>query len=130
MSREIKFRAWDKADKKWLFGYEYANLGGFSLIGEVTLMGELNSVRLERWNDVEIMQYSGLKDKNGVEVYEGDIVRYQHNIYEVRWRNGCFEMYGKSPSDPYHAVRDCKHSTTKLSEVIGNIYENPELITK
>ncbi len=44
MSREIKFRAWDNCDKKWLLGYELPNLGGFSMTGEVMLF--------EQWSEI------------------------------------------------------------------------------
>jgi uncharacterized phage protein (TIGR01671 family) len=125
MSRQLKFRAWDTVDKKWLFGYEYSSLGGFSLVGEVTLMGELNSVALDRWNDVAIMQFTGLTDKNGKEIYEGDIVKYQvvestPRIAEVTYL-----------TDTFCLKNDIAMPTRYYSgtgEVIGNIHENPELL--
>src|ERR1700712_5357883 len=99
MSRELKFRAWDTIDKEWLFGYEL--LGGFSLLGEVTLMGELNEISLMRWNDVEIMQFTGLKDKNGVEVYESDILPLPEGATAragwVEFFEGAFVFAAKEP---------------------------------
>lgn len=55
-NREIKFRAYNTKLKKWKFGYDNPNLGGFSLIGEVVLMGQLNTVHLESLlNDIILM---------------------------------------------------------------------------
>ena len=69
--RTIKFRAWDDSKKEWLLGYEYPNLGGFSLDGECVLMGEwanvCTSFMFENNNrkrtDLKLMQFTGLKDK-------------------------------------------------------------------
>lgn len=134
MKREIKFRAWDNKNKKWLCGYEYPNLGGFSMFGEIMAFGEwtrvLESFRMEEWDEIKPMQYTGLKDKNGKEIYEGDIMKDKtHGIlfceYEdemqafVWWKdriNGLgYPMYMQLGKNDI--------------EVIGNIYENPELIT-
>jgi hypothetical protein len=134
MMREIKFRAWDTKLKKMIFT-------GFHLIGEVMAFdlieqyclenkADANS-SIERWNDIEVMQYTGLKDKNGKEIYEGDILSYgQYSdnsgpcLHIVRWDTGdagfvtheiAFQKQD-FPLDTYNA------------EVIGNIYENPKLL--
>lgn len=76
--RELKFRAWDKKEKKWLLGYEHKNLGGFSMIGEVMLFGEytrmLGNYSLEDLDDIILMQFTGVKDKDDKDVYESDII--------------------------------------------------------
>jgi uncharacterized phage protein (TIGR01671 family) len=141
MEREIKFRAWDNGAKKWLLGYEYPNLGGFSLFGEIMLMSEwsqiLNAYILNReaYNhnegDLIVMQFTGLKDKNGKEVFEGDILQWTSSnpfsIGEIRkvkveyvearfWCTGTIGVYL------------AELLSAEKCEVIGNIYENPEYL--
>jgi uncharacterized phage protein (TIGR01671 family) len=126
--REIKFRAWDVARQEWLLGYEYPSLGGFSMFGEVMMMGEyaalLSGYFPENLDDIALMQYTGLKDSKGVEIYEGDIVEYLYRdgyikkYIEVKWRN-------------MRQYTGFNITNTRRAElkVIGNIYENPELLT-
>lgn len=104
--REIKFRAWD-IDNKFLFDvYEIHFGNNFYIKG----LGQIFS------RNFNLMQYTGLKDKNGKEIYEGDIIEYfDEQIELVEW----------SKSDFWSGL-----GTFRISKVIGNIYENPELLEK
>jgi uncharacterized phage protein (TIGR01671 family) len=108
--RAIKFRAWDILQKKML-------------PNSITLFAN----PLSQWDDKEVvlMQFTGLKDKNGKEIYEGDIVSPLHwkpHIYQVGFDRGSFCFF--KGDDPI--ATDAKYFED--CEVIGNIYENPELV--
>jgi hypothetical protein len=128
--REIRFRVWDNLNKKWLLGYEYPNLGGFSMMGEVMMSGEysamLNSFSLQDWDEIRIMQYTGLNDKNGTPIYEGDLLKspfFEDRYVPVIW-------------DSFHAQFTIGGAEFNVEvkpeniEVLGNIYENENLLTK
>lgn len=128
-----KFRAWDKEENLWI---KVASLV-FDEEGEMWYLGpimdDFNPVYYENelgktW---EIMQSTGLKDKNGVEIFEADVLKNTRNgkIRRVHWNPSCASFHLSK-----HGIEESKVEYWSLSnpqwsyEIIGNIYENPELL--
>jgi uncharacterized phage protein (TIGR01671 family) len=114
VNREIKFRAWDNE-------LDCMNTD----IQKETVLGEW----LEEKERFTVMQYTGLKDKNGVEIYEGDILEHAYGIKArvvfVVEHAAFLAHYIINDNAEYDYLEE---SRMKDVEVIGNIYENPELL--
>lgn len=126
--REIKFRAWLKYRKLMLpvIGLKYFDGENYDYVECVQHGDFINKNIYVSIKEVDIMQFIGLKDKNDKEIYEGDIVRTidyyndeESELCEIKYDNISFCISGIS--DGYRWDPD-----TEI-EIIGNIYENPEL---
>ena len=146
MNRVIKFRAWD-TDKKVLV--HETDLDILKNIFHIDFMDkEIGPppiiYNIGRYNDNVLMQFTGLKDMNGKDIYEGDIVKFYFSVgdtvdlalreitgnYEptemidtVEFMDGCFVFYNKNIDNYAYAKR-----YNEICEIIGNIFETPELL--
>ena len=130
--REIKFRAWDKTLERLLavgvldFDEWYLRT---SISGGV--VGDRHSFKGEETDRFILMQYTGLKDKHGKEIYEGDLLRtstlraMKPVDIEMTWADAGFEGRDIATRDEYLVA----YGNALQWEVIGNIYENPEQVS-
>lgn len=121
--REIKFRAFVKFAKVTL-DVIYIDFERKRVYCK-TKLNNPNPLDFYEFEDIELMQHTGLKDKNGVEIYEGDILSFDNNHYEiVVFRDGGFAI--ENPLG-YAFFQNNLDVITKQYSIIGNIYENKEL---
>jgi hypothetical protein len=131
MNREIKFRGWNKVGKRMV---DLKALTEFAKDATLSVDG----LFLPFSEDIELMQFTGLKDKNGGEIYEGDIVHCDSptRVCDLQVKFGCYGFGGHSHHGFFLEILNSAHewALRKIDidrgdyEVIGNIYENPELI--
>nr|DAY39436.1 MAG TPA: YopX protein [Caudoviricetes sp.] len=111
MNREIKFRAWDEVSEKML-NWNYfldTNMKNTFIAPEST--------------GIILMQYTGLDDKNGKEIYEGDIAKYENMIGKIMFFNGSFILSDFEETEEWELG-----VINEELEIMGDIYNNPELL--
>lgn len=114
MSRLIKFQAYDCKTNEMI---TWDEINENDELGFVPFVDMLRTP--ERY---KMRQFTGLHDRNGREIYEGDVCKYSHFVGIVKYSDGCFRITDGKHS-AYFISTDCREI-----EVIGNIYENLELI--
>lgn len=152
MNREIKFRVWDRALNKMITkenvkelldtvntgdcdtDYTYSRDEWYPAYDILIIFDYFEDIQYGYIEDTstkrfELMQYTGLHDKNGKEIYEGDIVRIIVNnniekICRVEFKNGIFGVMFSKNKD----LTAFPHFCNTTFEVIGNEYDNPELL--
>lgn len=128
--REIKFRVWDRTDNRMWTAIQLDWVSDSEALRCWVQKGQSSDHGV--WLDADefaLLQFTGLKDKNGVEIYQGDLMRYYKDVFVVIFQemNAAFEMaYVSESGVSMHTFRSL--SVAKFCEVVGNIYENPELL--
>lgn len=128
MNREIKFRVWDVDSSEMLTDFENPH-NDYSLDfnnGNMCLLGHIEDNYPQK-REAHIMQYAGFKDKNEKEIYSGDIGKDEHGqLFKIEFEDGCFMAKASEGRCPLYMIINVK----TIIEIIGNIYENPELLNK
>ena len=133
MNREIKFKVWDIEEKEMYEPHKIEYINFYD--GFVTL----EVVGFIEFEDAELLQYTGLKDKNGKEIYEGDILLLEKGTkrtvfsvpggFAIESLDDDLNKYGKEIFVPIEGLSDEQNASfIKSTKIIGNIYENPELL--
>ena len=120
--RDIKFRVWDN-ERNAMLNSKSVDIDFFE--GEIEITSDTiryDEVYTDEIKDFELMQYVGCKDKNNKEIYEGDIVKTKEHIGQIIYSKGMFFIDVKG--DFYLPI----YNVSEFMEVIGNIYENPDLL--
>lgn len=127
--REIKFKCFYKIDNTMLEVTEI-NFTGNAITPTCLFWSPelgLHEAPIEFERDFELMQFTGLKDKKGFEIYEGDIVEFTYNGLflkgEVVFNNGGWELKGVDYGEHFRLIE-----IVHLCEVVGNIYQHKELL--
>lgn len=135
MKQEIKFRAWNKKDKVMV---DVAAMN-FGPSGLWSLIEDAYDAELQLADNYELMQYTGLKDKNGREIYEGDILKVtgedgESYVATVKWFGDeeypAFDLKGIPAAWNYdaNALATIFQEGVETCEVIGNIFEDKQLL--
>jgi uncharacterized phage protein (TIGR01671 family) len=128
--REIKFNAIDEENNDYIIYNDWINNDGYE---SAETHNEYLSAFLEFYFGYKLLQYTGLKDKNYVEIYEGDIVSLvdcEPSLYKIVWweNNLKYGVEYIGNDNTNWQEESLEEFDSELIEVIGNIYENPELL--
>ena len=135
MKREILFRGFNNKHKEWRYGYYFVNRGQHFIVEDKIETNPILSEEDFAVNPETIGQYTGLKDKNGKKIFEGEILEYigkrkdnMNKVYhrKVVFHEGMFALLSKE-LQAYSALKHhCMEDGRSAWRVIDNIHDNPE----
>lgn len=129
--REILFRGKRKDNNEWVYGdlLQEPTHCFYSIMPQTPVAGNYQVT------PETVGQYTGLKDKNGKKIFEGDLIStdLDRNYIIVEFKNGCFMLNCEDGGRQYYDIfystfEDAQRETCEYGEVIGNIYDNQELL--
>lgn len=125
--KELKFRVWDKEREAFLNNVFIDSEGKLYQFSKGTIFGIVITY-LDSENK-NISKFTGLHDKNGKEIFEGDIIKIKDETYRITW-NGCFSSFDMTNIDKAKQYKDLYilNKDYEKSEIVGNIYQNRDLL--
>ena len=125
---KVKVRAWDQEENEMLYGSSFV----IDMLPDGTIRGVAyyeSDDFIPHTRELELMWSRGLPDKNGRDIYENDIVKYNDSLLLIKWSEDdagfCYEVISKKNKNVIDDIR--LYRSEEIFEVVGNIYENPEL---
>ena len=124
--RDYKFRAWDTESEMWLQITAFDTKESRESDG-YTLEGVFHDGDYAGYEGIVLMQWTGLYDRNGKEIYEGDIAKSGKRLFVAKW-NDDIASFVWEPLDGESSYPCFNVGTVKNMEIVGNVFENPELL--
>ena len=127
--REIKFRGKSIITSEWVYGYYWTNENGNHFIRQTVDLNGCFTISDTEVDENTIGQYTGLKDKNGVEIYEGDVINCNNRNFIVEFRKERGGFFPFACGDGCGCCEDeviSSYAIEELTKIIGNIWDNPE----
>jgi hypothetical protein len=128
--RDILFRGKTILDNEWVMGAGvYKSEGKTWIITDDVTKTENRGTGSDAINPETVGQYTGLTDKNGTKIFEGDIIEFNNDPNKTKWSVVFGMNYGYGINSPGFILKDFRNATSPFNEkmvIIGNIHDNPE----
>ena len=126
--REILFRGKRTDNGEWEYGDLWCNPYGKRVVCIVSPINDQGTTGGNEVNPETVCQFTGLYDKNGRKIFEGDIVKWTGSLYKVVFEQRFGTAYFGIKISDYETWYFCNSCAANLMEIAGNVYDNPELL--